>query len=230
MATRSPMTADNDGIESNSSRSIEIQPNSFSQEKFYEMMDKYVHEKTTLPFKLNLGQALNFYMWAIIAGFSAGVSMTITLFVLYNQTKSSYVTYDYLNSNGGGYVTMNVLSSQGFAPNAILTSVSLIEENYPEIIEAAGANLGLCSGSEAYQQYCYATQYWVKENYYTASQTDSEIDKEVNSYLDANIKYYQPVLEHALRQLRSAVSFSPHIYPHHFAVIFAPRPSNRISY
>jgi hypothetical protein len=34
----------------------------------------------------------------------------------------------------------------------------------------------------------------------------------------------------ALRQLRSAVSFRPHIYPHHFAVIFAGRPSNRISY
>jgi hypothetical protein len=65
METISPMnTTVNDGIESGSSK-----PNSFSQEKFNEMIDTFVHEKTALPFKLNLGQALNFYMWAIIAGF-----------------------------------------------------------------------------------------------------------------------------------------------------------------
>ncbi len=30
----------------------------------------------------------------------------------------------------------------------------------------------------------------------------------------------------AIRQLRSAFSFSPHILPHHFALIFAHRPLN----
>jgi hypothetical protein len=92
-----------------------------NQEAFDEMLEDYVRRNTKLPLEPSLGQILNFYMWAIIAGFTAGVSVTTALFVLYNQILSShsnYVTYDYLNTNGGGYITTNQfltdLNSKGF--------------------------------------------------------------------------------------------------------------------